>query len=158
MIKKIAILFVAVCTYMFADEASLLAVVKKMPLLQNQANFIEENGTIYLVGVGKIAIDGSSVQDKVNAIKISQVKAQKVILTMVHGSDIQVEEKLSKTITKTKLVIDGKVVNEDTQRIKHYARTIREMGSGILVMVKPLGKWKENGFYFFAYYLTIPSS
>ena len=156
MMKKLIILCVTIVTYMSANEDSLLALVKNMPLLQNQANFIEENGTSYLVAIGKTAIKSPSVQDKVNAIKISQVKAQKAILTMVYGSDVQVEEKLSKTTTRTKVVINGKIVNEDTQSIKRYEKTISDIGSGILVMVKPLGKWKENGFYFFAYYLVIP--
>ena len=140
----------------YADEHSLLDLVKKTPLLQNSANFIEENGEIYLVGVGKSVIRGNDVQAKVTAIKESQIKAKKAILNLTHGTEMTVKEELNKVTTTTTLVINGEVISNDRKQTKRYEKVIKELGSGILVKLKKLGKWKQDGSYFFAYYVRIP--
>ena len=144
------------CNTLYADEKSLLDTVKAMPLLQNGANFIEEEGNTYLVGVGRSIIRGTDVQAKINAIKEAQLKAQKAILSFTHGSELTVEEKLIKTSITTKIVVNGSIVINDKKRTKKYEKVIKELGSGILVNLKRLGKWKENGSYFFAFYIKIP--
>ena len=144
------------CVTLYADEKSLLEIVKKMPLLQNGANFVEEDGSSYLVGVGKSQIRGEDVQAKINAIKESQLKAQKAILGFTHGTELTVEEELVKTSITTKIVVNGSIVVNDKKRTKKYEKVIKELGSGILVNLKKLGKWKESGSYFFAYYMKIP--
>ncbi len=155
--KKILFIIWFSSIAIYADEHSLLDLVKKIPLLQNSANFIEKNGEIYLVGVGKSVIRGNDVQAKVTAIKESQIKAQKAILNFTHGTEMTVKEELNKVTTTTTLVVNGKVVSNDRKQTKKYEQLIKELGSGILVKLKKLGKWKQDGSYFFAYYVRIPS-
>lgn len=154
--KKILFIIWFSSIVIYADEHSLLDLVKKTPLLQNSANFIEENGEIYLVGVGKSVIRGNDVQAKVTAIKESQIKAQKAILNLTHGTEMTVKEELNKVTTTTTLVINGEVISNDRKQTKRYEKVIKELGSGILVKLKKLGKWKQDGSYFFAYYVRIP--
>lgn len=141
---------------LYADETSLLEIVKKTPLLHNGANFVEEDNTVYLVGVGKSQIRGEDVQAKINAIKEAQLKAQKAILGFTHGTELTIEEELIKTSITTKIVVNGNIIVNDKKRTKKYDRAIKELGSGILVNLEKLGKWKEDGSYFFAYYMKVP--
>ncbi len=153
--KKILFVIWFFSITIYADEHSLLDLVRNMPLLQNNANFIEENGKIYLVGVGKSVIRGNDAQAKITAIKESQIKAQKAILSLTHGTEMTVKEELSKITTTTKLVVNGKVIAHDRKQTKRYEQVIKELGNGILVKLKKLGKWKQDGSYFFAYYVMI---
>jgi len=141
-----------------ADTASLLATVKKMPLLHNGTNIVKDNDTLYLVGVGESTIKGADILSKVNAIKVAKTLAQKAILSFTHGLELTVDEKLSKTTTNTQLVINNKVITNEAERIRVFERVIHESGSGILVGLESLGKWKEGKKYYFAYFLKIPSS
>ena len=130
--------------------------MKKLPLLHNGANFVEEDENTYLVGVGKSPIREEDVQAQVTAIKEAQLLAQKAILEFTHGTELTVQEELVKTTKTTQLVINGNLVSNDKIRTKKYEKIIKELGSGILVNLKKLGKWKENNTYFFAYFIKIP--
>ena len=155
-IIKILFLACLAIIIMHADEKSLLETVKKIPLLHNGANFVEDEKSVYLVGVGKSHIRGDDVQAKINAIKEAQLFAQKAILSFTHGTELTVKEELAKTVITTTLVVDGVVVNNDKKRTRKNERFIRESGDGILVNLKKLGKWKESSKYFFAYYVLVP--
>ena len=153
---KILLFALLIITTIHADEKSLLETVKKMTLLHNGANFVEDEKSVYLVGVGKSPILGDDVQAKVNAIKEAQLFAQKAILSFTHGTELTFEEELVKTTTTTTFIVDGIVISNDKKRTKKYERIIKELGDGILVNLKKLGKWKENSEYLFAYYMKVP--
>ena len=155
-IIKVLLIFLFTVITVHADKKSLYETVKGMPILHNGSNFVEDDGKIYLIGVGHSPIRGQDAQAKVNAIKEAQMFAHKAIMSFSYGTEVEIEETLKKTKVTTTIVIDGEVVSRNKKRTKEYIQSIRESGDGILVGLKKLGKWKENNKYFFAYYVLVP--
>jgi len=153
--KQIVLFYFSLLILSHANEDVLLQRIKDTPLLHNGAQIIEENGSVYLIGVGSSVIRDIGTLAKVNAIKESQLKAQKSIIYLIHGSNIETDESLSKqTITETK-TIDNKVVSQKVANKKLYERVIKEQGNGILVNLKKLGYWQDGNRYYFGYYLLV---
>jgi len=155
-IIKVLLIFLFVIVSIHANKNSLFATVKKMTILHNGSNFIEDEGKMYLVGVGYSSLSGSDTQAKINAIKEAQLFAQKAIMSFSYGTEVESNEAVEKKTITTTLVINGKIVSHDKKRTKNYEQSIRESGNGILVGLKKLGKWKEKNNYFFAYYVLVP--
>lgn len=145
MIKGIYSLLL-LCNLLNAD--SLESVIRNDNLISNgNLGFIEYKGEMYLVSVGRSIIKNNSIQEKINGIKKSRLKAKAKLSNFINNISIQSIEKI-----KNKKYSDNVLLISDNQE---YMEIIVEKSSGILKNMKDISNWKINDEYFYAIGINI---
>lgn len=121
-------------------------IVKKDNMLSSGfTGFTMYQNQNYLVSVGISYIENSSVKAKVNAIKISRIKAKIKLSNFINDTNTKTMESL---ISVTDIIDDGKNIKRVTK--EEYIEIIKEKGDGLLRNITDIGKWKIKNEYFYA--------
>ena len=152
---KAFFIMISFCSLLFSNQQELFKLVKKDPLLHSGTHIVPMGDKTYFVSVGNATIRGTTPQAKITALKESRIMAQKTAMQFIHGSQITVDESMTRIKTvETNTHSNGKSTTQ-VSRTKYYTQIIKEQGDGILVNLKKLGKWKKGGKYFFAFFLEL---
>ena len=132
------------CTCVCSANEGLLAYIKNDDfLIEGELGFIEYNEGKYIIAVGISEIKKKSKRGRLNARKKARLKAENKINEFINGTNVLSIKKISE---KYKINFKTK---EETKIQEHY-KMIKEQSSGILKNLENIGKWHEDGEYFYA--------
>ena len=121
-------------------------IVKNDSMLSNGiTGFIQYNDKKYLIAVGIVGIDNSSIQEKINAIKSARVKAKVNLSNFINNTQVQSLEQLTSIVT---VISNGDKYTRVSK--EEYIEIIKEKGNGLLRDITDIGEWRIDKEYFYA--------